>query len=70
MVKDASLFSSMDTYTEKKIYVVDSFSIDITRHGEITYQHGQIVNMYHVPSLSENLLLVSQFTHTSKIIEF
>lgn len=35
MEKDASLFSSLDTTVEKKIYVADEFSLDIARHGDI-----------------------------------
>ena len=28
----------------------------------------RVVNMYHVPSLSENVLLISQLTQTGKIV--
>lgn len=62
MEKDASLFSSLHIAIEKKIYVADDFSLYIIGHGDIPCQHGQIINMYHVPNLNANLLLVSQLT--------
>ena len=62
MDSDASLFSSLDTSTENKIYVEDKFTIDIVGHGDIACRHSRIVNVYHVPSISENLLSISQPT--------
>jgi hypothetical protein len=53
-----------------KIYVVDDFTLDIVGHGDVPCRHGKIVDIYHVPNLSENLLLVSQLTQTSNIVEF
>ena len=70
MAKEASLFSSLDTSTKNKIYVVDNFALDITSHGDATWLHGWIIDVYHVPSLSVNLLSISQLTHTGKIVEF
>ena len=70
MVKDASLFSSLDISFERKIYMVDYFFLNIDRHGGIPFKHGYIVDVYHVPSLSANILLVSQQTCTSKIVEY
>lgn len=60
MDDDASLFSSLDTFTENKIYVVDKFAFSIIGHGDITCQHGRIIDIYHVPSLSVKLLSISQ----------
>ena len=60
MAKDASLLSYLDKFFERNIYVVDDFVLDIVGHGDIPYRHGKIFNVYHVPNLSENLLLVSQ----------
>ena len=62
MAKDASLFSSLDNTVEKKIYVVDDFALITTSHGDVTCRHGRIVDMFHVPSLNMNLLLISQLT--------
>ena len=36
MANDASLFSSLDTIAEKKIYVEDEFVLDIAGHGDIS----------------------------------
>ena len=46
------------------------FSLDNIGDGEIPCLHGHIVNVYHVPSLSEILLLISQLTKNGKIVEF
>lgn len=62
MDKDASLLSSLDATTENKIYVDDNFALDITGHGDIPCRHGWIIDVYHVPSLSVNLLFISQLT--------
>ena len=70
MAKDASLFSSLDKDDEYNIPLTDDFALDIVRHGDVPCQHGKSLNVYHVPSLSTNILLVSQLTHTRKIIEF
>ena len=55
MDKDASLSSSLGVATKNKIYVDDDFALDITANGDIPCQHGWIVDVYHVPSLSGNL---------------
>lgn len=70
MAKDDSLFSSLDTTIENKIYVANDFALDIVGHGDVTCRRGQVVNVFHVPSLSVNLLSVSQLTYTDKIVEF
>lgn len=51
IAKDTSLFSSLDIVVEKKIYMADDFSLDITIHGDLPGQHHHIVDVYHVPSL-------------------
>ena len=60
MENNASLLSSLDMDTKKKIYVADDFSLKIIGHGDIPYQHGQIINLYHVKSLIANLFSISQ----------
>jgi hypothetical protein len=70
MDKDASLFTSLDEVVERKIYVVDDFSLDIVGQGDVSCRHGRIVDVYHVPNLSANLLLVSQLTQIGNIVEF
>ena len=69
MANDASLFSSLDTTTEKKIYVAYDFALDITSHGDVSYWYGWIIGMFHVLSISLNLLSVSQLTQIGKIVE-
>ena len=70
MAKHDSLSSSLDATIEKKIYVDDDFALDIDGHGDISYRHCHIVNVYHVPSLSENLLSISQLTQIGNIFKF
>jgi hypothetical protein len=70
MEKDTSLFSSLNMATKNNIFVVDYFSLDVTRYGDIPCRLGWIVNVYHVPSLSESMLRVSQLTQVGKIVEF
>jgi hypothetical protein len=60
----------LDEDKERKIHVADDFSLDVASHGDVTHRHRKIVNVYHVPNISANLLYVSQLTQTSKIMEF
>ena len=69
MVKDTSLFSSLDSAHEKNFFVADDFALDIAGHGNIICRHDWIVDMFHVPSLSANMLFVSQLTQVRKIVE-
>ena len=62
MVEDDSLFSSLDTSIEINIYVVYDFALDTISHGDVTFQRGQVINVFHVPSLRVNVLLISQLT--------
>jgi hypothetical protein len=70
MAKDASLFTWVDQAKERKIYVVDDFSLDLVGHGDVTYQHGKIFYVYHVPNLSATLFSIAQLIPTCKIVEF
>jgi hypothetical protein len=36
MAKDASLFTSLNEAKERKIYVVDDFSLDIVGQGDVS----------------------------------
>ena len=62
MDKDAFLFLSLNTTIEKNIYIEDDFSLDTIGHVDLTCQCGHIVDVFHVPSLCMNPLLVSQLT--------
>lgn len=69
MDKDASLFSSLDLALENNIYVDDDSVLNIIGHGDVSCQWGQIIDVFHVPYLRENLLLASQLTETGNIVE-
>ena len=70
MEKDASLFSSLDTATKKKISMADDFSLDIIVHVHIPCRQGWIVNVYHVPTLKDFFFSISYLTQISNIVEF
>jgi hypothetical protein len=60
----------LDKVVEKKIYVVDDFSLNIVGCGDVPYRHGNSFHIYHVSNLSANLLSFSQLTQIGKIVEF
>ena len=62
MEKDVSSFSSLSGALEKNIYAPDDYTLIIVGTGDVECQHGQISNVYHVPSLSTNLFSVAQLT--------
>jgi hypothetical protein len=62
MAKDSSLFTWFGEAKERKIYVVDGFSLNVVSQGDVTYRHGNISDVYHVPNLSANILYISQLT--------
>jgi hypothetical protein len=70
MDKHAFLFTSLNKVEERKIYVIDDFSLNISGHGDVFYRHGRIYDIYHVPNISFNMLYVSQLTKRSQIMEF
>lgn len=63
------MFTSLDFALENKTYVVDDLGLYIIGHGNVAFQWGWIVDVFHVPCLSVNLLSVSQLTQTGKIVE-
>ena len=69
MAKDPSLFSSLDCALKNNFFVANDFVLHITSHGDVTFRCGQIIDMFHVPSFSANLLSVSQLTQIKKIVE-
>lgn len=68
MDKDGSLLSPFDNVVENKIFVAGNFALNIVGHGDIACRHGWIINVFHVPSLSANLLSGSQLTKTGEIV--
>ena len=65
MENDASLLFSLDATIKNKIYVANDFFVEIVGDGENPCQG----DVYCVPSLSANLLLVSQLKQTGKIVK-
>lgn len=70
MAKYPPMFSSLESTLENDIFVANDFALDITSHGDVTYWHGHIIDVFYVPSLSASLLSVSQLTKTRKIVKF
>jgi hypothetical protein len=68
MTKDASLFTRLNKSKESKIYVANDLFLDVVGQGDVSCQHGKIVDIHHVPNMSVNLLYVSQSTKTGKIV--
>jgi hypothetical protein len=62
MAKDNSWFSYFEIVIEKDIFVANDFVLNITGHGDIACRRGHVVDMFHVPSLSVDLLSVFQLT--------
>jgi hypothetical protein len=70
MATDSSLLMWLDEAKERKIYVVDDFSLDVVGHGDVSRRHGKIFDIYHVPNISANSLYVSQLTQIGNIVDF
>ena len=70
MDKDASLFSSLSGAPKQKIYVASDYALTIVGNGDVECQHGCLFDVYNVPIMSENLLLVAQLMKTNKTAEF
>jgi hypothetical protein len=60
--KYASLFSSLSQATTKEIFVANDYALTIVGCGKNECQNSVIIDVYHVPSLSVNLLFVPQLT--------
>jgi hypothetical protein len=70
MDKYASLFTRLNKSKDSKIYVVDDFSLDVVAQGDVARQHGNIVDVYHVPKISANIFFVAQLTQKDNIVQF
>ena len=70
MAKDASLLYSLSGGQEKKVYVVDDYSLEIVGCGDVQCRRGRITDVFHVPSLSENLMSVTHITSNGKTVKF
>jgi hypothetical protein len=72
MDKDRDIFSTLNECNTKKIFVRDDRSLSVEGSGTIQVENGHFNDVLCVPSLSCNLLLVYQITHSGegKTIEF
>jgi hypothetical protein len=70
MAKDASLFSSLKDATKKENFVANDDALNVVGYRKIEFHNGMITNVYRIPILSSNLLLVPQITQTGKKVEF
>ena len=70
MAKDGSMFSSFENVIENKIFATYDFALNITGYDDIACRRGQIVDVFHVPILSDNLFSVYQLTQNGNIFEF
>ena len=72
MDKDKDMFSSLNECNTKKIFVGDDRSLSVVGSGKIQVDNGHFIDVLCVPSLSCNLLLVYQITHSGegKTVEF
>jgi hypothetical protein len=72
MAKDKAIFSTLNECNTKQIFVGDDRSLSVVGSGIIQLDDGHFNDVLCVPSLSCNLLLVYQITHSGegKTIEF
>jgi hypothetical protein len=70
MVKYVTLFKRLNKAQESKIYFAHDFALDVVGQGDVACRHGKIVDVYHVPNISSNLLYIAQLTQTNNIVEF
>jgi hypothetical protein len=72
MAKDKYIFSALNECNTKKIFVGDDRSLSVVGSGTIQVENGHFNDVLRVPSLSCNLLLVYQITHSGECttIEF
>ena len=70
MEKDASLFSSLSRSPKDNICVANDYPLIVVGNGDVECQHDHIYGIYHVRSLSSNLLSVTQLTKNKILLNF
>jgi hypothetical protein len=72
MAKDKSIFTALNECNTKKIFLGDDRSLNVVGSGTIQVDNGHSINVLCAPSISYNLLLVYQITHSGegKTIDF
>lgn len=69
MANDASIFFSLRIY-KKEIFVDDDYTLIIVNCGKNECHKDVIIDTYHVPTFSVNLMSIPQPTQTHKEVEF
>jgi transposase InsO family protein len=72
MAKDKDIFSTLNGCNTKKIFVGDDRSLSVEGFRTVQVENGHFNDVLCVPSLSCNLILVYQITHSSegKTVDF
>eukprot|EP00253_Pinus_taeda_P027812 PITA_27812 len=72
MAKNKAMFSSLNDFNTKNIYVGDDRSLSVVETRTFHIENGQFNDVLCVPTLSSNLLFVYQINHSGegKIVEF
>lgn len=65
-----TISSSLKEAIENQIFIVDDYTLIDVSCGKIECSNSVIIDVYHVPSLSVNLLPMPHLTQTSKKVEF
>jgi hypothetical protein len=55
MAKDSFLLTCLDESKERKIYVIDYFSLGFVGQGDVTCRRGNSFNIYHFLNLISNV---------------
>jgi hypothetical protein len=66
MAKDKDIYFSLNERNIKKIFVGDDRSLSVVGSGTVQEDNGHFNDVLCVPSLSCNLLLVYQITHSGE----
>jgi hypothetical protein len=67
MAKDKAIFFALNECNTKKIFVGDDRSLSVVGFGIVQVDNGHFNDVLCVPSLSCNLLLVYQITHSGEV---
>jgi hypothetical protein len=72
MAKDKAIFSALNECNTKQIFVGDDRSLSVLGSGIVQIDNGHFNDVLCVPSISCNLLLIYQITHSGegKTVDF
>ena len=57
-IKMPLYFTRLNKSEESKIYVAGNFSMDVVVQGDVSCQHGEIINIYHLKILVKSFYLL------------